>query len=65
MERYMVYYDRGVIVCNKPTDMTCQQSYSTSVKVSHISPEHADLKLREVKLVYEIQHPLQRLVIAA
>ncbi|KAJ3563105.1 hypothetical protein NP233_g9159 [Leucocoprinus birnbaumii] len=32
MEKCLLYYDRGVFVVNKPKDMVCQMSYSTSAK---------------------------------
>lgn len=37
MEQALLYYDRGVILVNKPTDMVCQMSYGTSAKVSYYS----------------------------
>lgn len=40
MEKALLYYDRGVILVNKPTDMVCQMSYSTSAKVSELRPKN-------------------------
>jgi 16S rRNA U516 pseudouridylate synthase RsuA-like enzyme len=49
VEKALLYYDRGVFLVNKPTDMVCQMSYSTSAKVSECLQKERIVTLKYVQ----------------